>query len=149
MLSLFLKPTCNIIWCVYLFGLGVNFSNGLDEIKNVVVELWKDKTTSSLARVKTLQNAWIGFGPRGNTYNIHSLYLYIFKKNCIFKDNDKNDNPRWECTVETTWHAGRNPSTVLEFSKMYKFIVKFVIFFIAGVRTINDQINDQLLCGHF
>ena len=94
MLSLFLKRTCNIIWCVYLFGLGVNFSNGLDEIKNVVVELWKDKTTSSLAKVKTLQNAWIGFGPRGNIANIHSLYLYILKKNCIFKDNVKNRNPR-------------------------------------------------------
>ena len=29
------------------------------------------------------------------------------------------------------------------------FIVKFVIFFIAGVTTKKDQINDQLLCGHF
>ena len=29
------------------------------------------------------------------------------------------------------------------------FIVKFVIFFIARVTTKNDQINDQLLCGHF
>ena len=38
-----------------------------------------------------------------------------------------------------------NPSAVLEFSKMYKFIVKFVIFFIARVTTKNDQ----LLCGHF
>ena len=38
---------------------------------------------------------------------------------------------------------------MLEFSKMYKFIVKFVIFFIARVTTKNDQINDQLLCGHF
>ena len=42
-----------------------------------------------------------------------------------------------------------NPSAVLEFSKMYKFIVKFVIFFIVGVKTKNDQINDQFLCGHF
>ena len=38
---------------------------------------------------------------------------------------------------------------MLEFSKMSKFIVKFVIFFIAIVTTKNDQINDQLLCGHF
>ena len=38
---------------------------------------------------------------------------------------------------------------MLIFSKMYKFIVKFVIVFIAGVTTKNDQINDQLLCGHF
>ena len=38
---------------------------------------------------------------------------------------------------------------MLEFSKIYKFIVKFVIFFIAGVTTKNDQINDQLLCSHF
>ena len=29
------------------------------------------------------------------------------------------------------------------------FIVKFVIFFIARVTTKNDQINGQLLCGHF
>ena len=42
-----------------------------------------------------------------------------------------------------------NPSAVLEFSKMYKFNVKFVIIFISGVTTKNDQINDQLLCGHF
>ena len=34
---------------------------------------------------------------------------------------------------------------MLEFSKIYKFIVKFVIFFIVGVTTKNDQ----LLCGHF
>ena len=38
---------------------------------------------------------------------------------------------------------------MLEFSKMYKFIVEFVIFFIVGVTTKNDRINDQLLCGHF
>ena len=54
---------------------------------------------------------------------------------------------------ETSLKGSLNPSVVLEFSKMYKFIVKFAIFFIAEVPTkndqINDQINDQLLCGHF
>ena len=38
-----------------------------------------------------------------------------------------------------------NTSTVIEFSKICKFIVKFVIFFIAGVTSKNDQINDKLL----
>ena len=31
----------------------------------------------------------------------------------------------------------------------FLFIVKFVIFLIAGVTIKKDQINDQLLCGHF
>ena len=38
-----------------------------------------------------------------------------------------------------------NPSTVLEFSKLLKFIVKIVIFHCRSGTTKNDQ----LLCGHF
>ena len=42
-----------------------------------------------------------------------------------------------------------NPSAVLEFSKFYKFIVKFAFFHYRSDTTKNDLINDQLLCGHF
>ena len=37
------------------------------------------------------------------------------------------------CSVRILLGGSLNPSAVLEFSKMYKFIVKFVIFSIAGV----------------
>ena len=42
-----------------------------------------------------------------------------------------------------------NPSAVLKFSKLYKFIIKIVIFHCRSGITKNYQINDQLLCGHF
>ena len=43
-----------------------------------------------------------------------------------------------------------NPSAVLKFSKLYKFIVKIVInFHCQSDTTKNEQINEQLLCGHF
>ena len=41
-----------------------------------------------------------------------------------------------------------NPSAVLEFSKMYKCILKLVIFSNVAVTTKNDQINDQLLSSN-
>ena len=43
-----------------------------------------------------------------------------------------------------------NPSAVLEFSKMYKCSLRFVILLSLGVTQLkNDQINDQLLSSHF
>ena len=42
-----------------------------------------------------------------------------------------------------------NPSVVLKFSKLYKVIVKIVIFHYWSDTTENEQINYQLLCGHF
>ena len=50
-------------------------------------------------------------------------------------------------------NGSMDPSAVLEFSKLYKFIVKIVLFHCESGTTKNDQINDQfiflmlLLCG--
>ena len=38
---------------------------------------------------------------------------------------------------------------MLEFSKLYKFVVKNVILHCRSDTTKHDQINDQLLCAHF
>ena len=46
---------------------------------------------------------------------------------------------------ETPQKEYPNPSAVLKFSKLYKFIVKIVIFHCQSGTTKNDQ----LLCGHF
>jgi hypothetical protein len=50
---------------------------------------------------------------------------------------------------DTLEKGSMNPFAVLEFSKLYKFIVKIVIFHCWSDITKNDQINHQLLCGTF
>ena len=61
-----------------------------------------------------------------------------------------SDNFRSMSMLSINIQGSLNPSIVLNFSKLYKFIVKIVINFHCRSDTTKiDQINEQLLCGHF